>query len=60
MPLQDGQNTITANAVDTAGETASHSILVNADTTVPHVTLRANIESGIAPLTTYFSVSTSF
>ena len=26
---------------------------------MPHVTLRANIESGIAPLTTYFSVSTS-
>jgi hypothetical protein len=59
VPLQDGEYTITANAVDTAGNTDSHSILVNADTTVPHVTLRANIESGIAPLTTYFSVSTS-
>ena len=59
VPLQDGQNTITADAVDTADNTSSHSILVNADTTMPHVTLRANIESGIAPLTTYFSVSTS-
>ena len=59
VPLQDGQTTITANAVDTAGNAASHSILVTADTSQPHVTLRANIESGIAPLTSYFSVSTS-
>ena len=59
VPLEDGQNTITANAIDTAGNSASHSILVTADTTQPHVTLNANIESGIAPLTTYFSVSTS-
>ncbi len=59
MPLQNGQNTITATATDTAGYTATTSITVNAVTTAPHVTLNANIESGIAPLTTYFSVSTS-
>ncbi|OGL46733.1 MAG: hypothetical protein A2W05_02180 [Candidatus Schekmanbacteria bacterium RBG_16_38_10] len=59
MPLQDGQNTITATATDTAGNTATTSITVNAVTSAPHVTLNANIESGIAPLTTYFSVSTS-
>jgi hypothetical protein len=59
VPLQDGQNAITANAVDTTGNTAAHSILVNANTTSPHITLNANIESGIAPLTSYFSVSTS-
>ena len=59
VPLQDGQNTITAHATDTADNTATHAILVDSDSSVPHVTLRANIESGIAPLTTYFSVSTS-
>jgi PKD repeat protein len=34
-------------------------ITVTADTTAPYVTLDANIQSGIPPLTTYFSVSTS-
>ncbi len=57
VPLEEGQNTITATATDTEGYTASTSITVNAAST-PHVTLTANIESGIAPLTTYFSVST--
>ncbi|HDL14952.1 MAG TPA: hypothetical protein ENH28_02160 [Euryarchaeota archaeon] len=59
VPLQEGQNTITASAVDTEGDTATTSIDVNAVTTDPYVTLNANIESGIAPLETYFSVSTS-
>ena len=59
VPLEEGQNTITATATDTAGNTATTSITTTAQTTIPHVTLRANIESGIAPLTTYFSVSTS-
>ncbi len=59
VPLEEGENTITATATDTEGYTASTLITVNAETTTPHVTLRANIESGIAPLTTYFSVSTS-
>ncbi|HDH05385.1 MAG TPA: fibronectin type III domain-containing protein [Nitrospirae bacterium] len=59
VPLEEGDNTITASATDTDGYTASVSITVNAVTTDPHVILRANIESGIAPLTTYFSVSTN-
>jgi hypothetical protein len=59
VPLEEGQNIITADALDTEGNSASYSVLVNAITTIPHITLRANIESGIAPLTTYFSVSTS-
>lgn len=59
VPLEEGLNTITATATDTAGNTASASISINANTTVPHITLNANITSGIAPLTTYFSVSTS-
>ncbi len=59
VPLAQGQNTITANAIDTAGNIAIHAILVDAVTTIPNVTLRANIESGISSLTTYYSVSTS-
>ncbi len=59
LPLDEGQNTITAVATDTAGNAASHSILIDVDTSTPYVTLKANVESGIAPLTTYFSVSTS-
>lgn len=59
MPLEEGQNTITATATDTAGYTAETSITVNANTTMPYVTLNANITSGISPLTTYFPVSTA-
>ncbi len=59
VPLVEGENTITANAVDTADNTATASITVTSDTTVPYVTLNANIESGIAPLESYFTVSTS-
>ncbi len=57
VPLTEGPNTISATATDTTGNTSTASITVNAVTTLPHVTLRANIESGISPLTTYFSVS---
>ncbi len=59
VPLQNEQNTITITATDTGGYTATTSIAVNAVTTMPYITLNANIESGIAPLITYFSVSTS-
>jgi hypothetical protein len=59
VPLTEGSNTITVTATDTAGNTATASISVNAITTTPYIELHANIESGIAPLTTYFSVSTS-
>ncbi|MBI4680039.1 MAG: fibronectin type III domain-containing protein [Nitrospirae bacterium] len=58
LPLEEGENIITASATDTTGYTASTSIRVNANTTASHITLTANIESGIPPLTTYFSVST--
>ncbi len=59
VPLTEGSNTITVTATDTGGYTATTSIAVNANTTLPYITLNANIESGISPLTTYFSVSTS-
>jgi len=59
VPLTEGSNTITVTATDTAGYTATTSITINAVTTMPYVTLNANIESGIAPMTTYYTVSTS-
>ncbi len=58
VPLDEGQNTITANSVDTDGNSATTEITIDAITTAPHVILQANLESGIAPLSTYFSVST--
>jgi len=58
VPLIDGSNTITASATDTAGNTTTTSLTVNAVTTSPHITLNANITSGISPLITFFSVST--
>ncbi|MBI4837631.1 MAG: fibronectin type III domain-containing protein [Nitrospirae bacterium] len=58
VPLIEGSNTITVTATDTEGNTVTTAITINAVPATPHVTLRANIESGIAPLTTYFSVST--
>ncbi len=59
VPLVEGSNTITVTAKDIEGNKATASIVVNAITTAPHVTLTANTESGIAPLTAYFSVSTA-
>jgi len=59
LPLNEGPNTITAASTDTTGNTATVSITVNAVISTPYITLNANITSGVAPLTTYFSVSTS-
>ncbi len=59
IPLTEGSNTITVTATDTAGHTATKAIIVNAVTTGNYIDLTANPESGVAPLTTYFSVSTS-
>ncbi|MBI5408654.1 MAG: fibronectin type III domain-containing protein [Nitrospirae bacterium] len=58
VPLTEGSNVITVTATDTSGNASTASITVNAAISSPHVTLRANVESGIAPFTTYFSVST--
>ena len=59
VPLIDGLNSIIATASDTANNTASTSILVNAFTNAPHISLSATVESGITPLTTYFSLSSN-
>lgn len=60
LPLAIGTNTITAIIKDNTGNTASALITINTTDTSQYVTLSANITSGISPLTTYFSVSTSF
>ena len=60
VPLQEGSNTITATATDTAGNTASASITVNAMATGNYIRLISNIESGIAPLETTLRIDGSF
>jgi PKD repeat protein len=59
VPLTEGANTITVATVDTVKNSTSTSITENAVTTGAHVTLTANTESGVAPLTVNFSASTS-
>lgn len=59
VSLSEGSNTLTATSTDTTGNTATVSITVNAVISTPHIILNANITSGIIPLTTYFSLSTS-
>ena len=60
VPLTIGENTITATAIDFYGNMDKESIIIYANNTTQQVKLSANITSGIAPLTTYFSESTSF
>jgi len=60
VPLTIGANTITATIKDSGGNIETTSITINTTDISQPVTLSANITSGIAPLTTYFSVSTSF
>lgn len=59
VSLVEGVNTITVAAKDTANNTATASVTVNAVTTGSYVKLSSNIESGIAPLTANFSASAS-
>ena len=59
VSLVEGVNTITVTAKDTANNSATASVTVNAVTTGSYVKLSSNIESGIAPLTANFSASTS-
>ncbi|MBI4823021.1 MAG: hypothetical protein HY805_02170, partial [Nitrospirae bacterium] len=58
VPLVEGANTITVTAKD-ALRTTTSSITVNAVMPVSYIELSSNIESGIAPLTAYFSASIS-
>lgn len=60
VPLVEGSsNIIIADAMDANGAIARSQITITANTTAPHVTLSSNIQSGVAPLTTYFSLRTN-
>jgi len=50
VPLAEGMNTITVNATDTAGFTASASETITATTTGNYISLTSNIDSGISAL----------
>jgi YVTN family beta-propeller protein len=58
--LTAGENTITAVATDIYGNTDTKTVTVYTNDVTQTVKLSANITSGIAPLTTYFTASTSF
>jgi len=60
VPLQEGENTITATATDTAGNTASDSVTVNVEASGNYITITALPESGISPLETRLSIDGSF
>ncbi|MBI5099605.1 MAG: hypothetical protein HZB30_10250 [Nitrospirae bacterium] len=60
VPLSEGSNTITVTATDTAGNTATTSINVNAVTTGNYIKLTSNIESGIMPLEVTLKIDGSF
>jgi len=60
VPLQEGENTITATATDTDGNVATTSINVNAVTTRNYIRITAETESGISPLETILRVEGSF
>jgi hypothetical protein len=60
VPLTEGANTLTVTATDTAGNTATFSITVNAVPTGNYIRLTSNIESGIAPLEVMLRIDGSF
>ncbi|MBI4688572.1 MAG: adhesin, partial [Nitrospirae bacterium] len=60
VSLTEGSNTITVIATDTAGNTASSSITVNAVTTGSYINITANPESGISPLEVTLKIDGSF
>lgn len=60
VALTEGANTITVTATDVSGNTATSSVTVTAVTTVNHIRLISNIESGIAPLEAFLRVDGTF
>ncbi len=60
VPLTEGSNTITVSATDTAGNTATALITVNAVTTGNYIKLTSNIESGITPLEVTLRIDGTF
>lgn len=60
VPLEEGENTITAVATDIDGNTATGSVTINAVTTEDYIKIIADTESGISPLETTLNVDGSF
>jgi hypothetical protein len=60
VPLQEGANTITAEAADTFGHTAGASVTVNAETSGDYVKISSEVEAGASPLETTLRVEASF
>lgn len=60
VPLNHGENIITARATDAAGVTMTDSITVNADTSGDSIRLTADPGSGMAPLETTLKIDGSF
>jgi hypothetical protein len=58
VPLTEGENIIEAVATDSYENTDTATITIQTNDITQAVVLSANITSGIAPLTAYFSVST--
>lgn len=59
ISLTSGDNTITVKAVDVNGNTAQESITIHTDTIELSITISVTPKSGIAPLSTTFSIETS-
>jgi hypothetical protein len=60
VPLQDGENVITATATDSLGNTKTESVIVYADTHVKHIWIKSGSESGILPFETELTIDGSF
>jgi hypothetical protein len=60
VPVQQGANTITATALDTAGNTVSTSITINAIIPENYIKITADTESGVSPLETTLRIQGSF
>lgn len=58
ISLVPGTNSITATITDSSGDTASSSIVVSTNVATTQARLFANVTSGLAPLASFFSVST--
>ena len=59
VPLEEGQNQITAVATDVNGNMETTSVTVNATLAGNYIRITANTESGIAPLETILTLDTS-
>jgi hypothetical protein len=60
VPLEEGENVITAMATDTEGYIASASVIVYAETTGDYIRLTPDTESGVSPLEVTLSIEATF